>query len=116
MAWKKLNNYADIWDSPVLGTEEQKDGKRFMALSLDAKSKNPYQGIARQVIERQGSPDVPGFLDKSKLVIVESNDLLSWKVVSDLEIKGIQKIADGLTEKGKKFIGLEDPDIIAENN
>ena len=118
MVWKKLNNNVDFWDIPVLGTEKQENGKIFMALSIDPKSKNPYKGIARQVTERQGSPDVPGFLDRSKLVIVQSYDLLNWKVVGDLVIKNIDKIIQEIKKGGedKFFIGLEDPDILVDEN
>ena len=116
MSWKKLNEYTDMWEKPALGTEDQKDGVKFMALTIDSKSKNPHRGVARQIIYRQGSPDVPGYIDISKLVIVESNDLLSWKVVNDLKIIGIKEIIDSLGGKDKNFIGLEDPDIFIDEN
>ena len=111
MAWKKLNEYVDFWDKPVLGTEKQEDKKRFMALCIDEDSKNPYLGIARKITKRQGNPDVPGFIDKSKLVIVKSEDLLSWKVVSDLNIEGVDELIEKLGTDKNYFIGLEDPDI-----
>lgn len=117
MAWKKLNNYADMWEKPVLGSEKQEDGRRFMALCVDPTSKTPYRGIARQVIDRQGSPDVPGFLDRSKLIIVESDDLLIWRIKCDLNIKGIYEVIKELNSNGsdeKEFIGFEDPDILVD--
>ena len=112
MAWKKLNECVDMWEKPVLGTENQKDGKRFMALCVDPTSKNPYFGIARQVVERMGNEDISGYLDRSKLVIVKSYNLLNWKIVGDLEIKELKNILDELKGKGEEFIGLEDPDIL----
>ena len=112
MVWRKINKQVEFWETPVLGTKNLKDGKRFMALCVDPSSKYPYRGIARQVLERIGNEDIPGYLDRSKLVIVESYDLLNWKVICDLQINGIKKIIDKLIGKEKEFIGLEDPDII----
>jgi hypothetical protein len=88
MGWKKLNEQVEYWETPILGTENQKNGERFMALCVDPLSKNPHRGIARQVIERIGHEDILGYLDRSKLVIVESYDLLNWQIIKDLEIKG----------------------------
>lgn len=115
MAWKKLNECVDMWEKPVLGTENQKDGKRFMALCVDPTSENPYRGIARQVIKRQGNQDVPGYVDKSKLIIVESNDLLKWTVISDLKINKIDDSINILKKEELNFIGLEDPDILIDD-
>ena len=109
MSWVKLNEYSEIFEKPVLGSEEQKDGKRYMALCVDTQSKNPYRGIARQVVKREGSPDIPGFLDRSKLVIAESYDLLNWEIIGDLRIRGIEKIISKLIDNSqheKEFIGL----------
>ena len=116
MAWKKLNENVDFWDTPVLGTEKQKDGKRYMALSVDPTSKNPYMGIARQVIERVGNVDIPGYTDRSRLLIVKSNDLLKWEIVGDLKIDGIDETLKKLSDVDKEFIGLEDPDILVDEN
>jgi len=117
MDWIKLNNYAEIWEKPVLGSVYQEDGKRYMALCIDPTIKNPYRGIARKVVERQGSPDIHGFLDRSKLILVESYDLLNWNIIGDLNIKGFKKIINKLlnnTKDQKEFIGLEDPDILVD--
>ena len=119
MVWKKLNQYVKILDKPVLGSEKQEDGKRYMALCIEPKSKNPYRGIAREIINRQGSPDIPGFLDKSKLIIVESYDLLNWEIVGDLKLKKLEKIIIKLLKNQqdkKEFIGLEDPDILVDES
>lgn len=114
MAWKKLNEYAQIWKKPVLGSEDRKDGKRYMALCVDPASKSPYRGIARQVTERVGNVDIPGFLDMSKLVVVESYDLLRWEVVRDLEI-GMLESAIRALPHSKRFMGPQDPDILTDN-
>ncbi len=114
MAWKKINSAVQMWDKPALGTLDQKDGKRYMALCIDPSSKNPYRGIARQVVDREGDVDVSGYVDISKLVLVESDDLLNWRETGDLKIKGLEKILEKLVKgdrKNKLFVGLEDPDI-----
>ena len=93
-----------MWEYPVLGSEDQKDGKRFMALCIDPTSKNPYMGIARQVTHRKGSPDVEGFVDRSKLVSVKRNNLLNWEVVADLKIIGLEEMIKDL-RKGNNYEG-----------
>ncbi len=114
MVWKKLNECVEYLEKPVLGTIDLKGGMRYMALSLDFSSKNPYKGVARQVFERIGSQDVPGYVDKSKLVLVESDDLLKWEIVGDLNIKGFEKIIKKFENEEIYFIGLEDPDILVD--
>jgi hypothetical protein len=116
MVWKKLNDYVEMWKDPVLGTEDQKDGKRYMALCVDPSSKNPYRGIARQVTERVGNVDIPGYTDRSRLLIVKSQDLLKWDIVGDLRIDGIDEVLEKLGGADKEFIGLEDPDILIDEN
>ncbi len=115
MAWKKINSAVQMWEKPALGTLDQKDGRRYMALCIDPSSKNPYRGIARQVVDREGDVNVSGYVDISKLILVESDDLLNWRETGDLEIKGLEKILERLVDgdiKSKVFVGLEDPDII----
>ncbi|VVB77670.1 Uncharacterised protein [uncultured archaeon] len=109
MEKKKINKIISMYTKPVLGTFPSE--KRVMALSIDKNSNNPIQGLAREITKSQGSVDVPGFIDKSKLIIVESKDGLSWKKTKDLEIKGIKEIIKKLSGKDRDFIGLEDPDI-----
>ncbi len=114
MAWEKLNNYVKMWKEPVLGSENQKDGKKYMALCIDPSSKNPYRGIARQVTKRKGNVNLAGFVDMSKLILVESNNLLKWTIIRDLQINGIKEIIKKLKNKETYFIGLEDPDIFVD--
>jgi len=35
MKWIRINDYVEMWEKPVLGSEKQEDGKRFTALSVD---------------------------------------------------------------------------------
>lgn len=108
----KLNNAVSMYSKPVFGTVRAE--QRVMAISIDKETKNPYLGLAREITKSQGTPDKPGFIDESKLIIVKSKDALNWKKKSDLKIKGIQNIIKKLSGKDKYFIGLEDPDIINE--
>ena len=111
MSWKKLNEIVSMCEKPVLG--KVKAEKRYMALSVDKstlKDKTKL-GIAREITKSQGHPDVPGFIDESKLIIVKSNDLLNWIKISDLKINNIESIIEKISGKDKYFIGLEDPDI-----
>jgi len=109
MKLKKINNIVSMYPEPVFGTVLAE--KRVMALSVDKKSKNPIRGLIREITKSKGNPDVPGFIDESKLIIVESENGLKWKKVKDLEIKRISEIIIKLSGNDKYFIGLEDPDI-----
>lgn len=112
MVWKKINKVVSMFETPSLGTIKAET--RYMALAVDKESKNPYQGLAREITRSKGTPDKPGFIDESKLIIVESKNLLSWKKIKDLEIEGIDEILKQLAGDDKYFIGLEDPDIYNE--
>jgi len=113
MGWKKINSVVSMYEQPVFGTVKAE--QRVMAISIDKETKNPYLGLAREITKSQGTPDKPGFIDESKLIIVESKNLLSWKKKKDLEIEGIEEIIKKLSGNDKYLIGLEDPDIINEN-
>jgi len=105
----KINNIVSMYKEPVFGTVSAE--KRVMALAIDKESKNPILGLAREITRSRGSVDVPGFIDESKLIIVESLDGLKWKKVKDLEIEGIEEVIKKISGSDKYFIGLEDPDI-----
>lgn len=109
MTWKKLNSAVSYWDKPSLQSQKS----RFMALSVDKSSINNKikYGIAREVYQRKGKVNVEGFVDKSRLVIVKSSDLLNWKKTKELKIKGIEKVIKKIKKPFMEFIGLEDPDI-----
>ena len=86
----KLNNIVSMYSKPVLGNLSGKNP--IMALAVDEHSKKEIFGITRVITKRKGSPEILGFLDKSKLILVKSKDYLNWKKVSDLKIKGIDKM------------------------
>src|SRR3989344_5139365 len=113
MPFKPINKIISYSEKPALGTIKAE--KRYMALAVDKDSSKPYLGLAREITKSKGSVDIPGFVDESKLIIVESKNLLSWKKIKDLEIKGIEKIIKELSGNDKYFIGLEDPDIYIES-
>ena len=109
----KLNEAVSMYPEPVFGTVKAET--RVMALAVDKESKNPYRGLAREITKsNQNNPNIPGNIDESKLIIVESQDALKWKKKKDLEIRGIDKILKQLAGEDKYFIGLEDPDIYNE--
>ncbi|MBI2449816.1 hypothetical protein HYV49_05995 [Candidatus Pacearchaeota archaeon] len=114
MAWKKINKFVRMWDKPVLGNVNQKNPIMALAI-LKEKINEKYQGIAREIIERKGDVAISGFVDKSRLVIVESTDLLSWNVKEKLKIKGIKNIIKKYEKENTEFVGLEDPDINVSN-
>jgi len=108
----KINEAVSMYIKPVLkGKAEQ----RVMALAVD-KAQKPFIGLAREITKSKGSVDVPGFVDESKLIVVESADALNWKKKKDLEIKNIGEIIRELEGDDRYFIGLEDPDIWADEN
>lgn len=116
MSWKKINEFVEMFEEPVLGSERPDSNERFMALCIDPSSKNLYRGIVRIITKREGDVNIVGFVDKSKLMLVESKDLLKWNIVKDLKIKDIDKIIKKFEEDNMEFIGLEDPDIFVEDN
>lgn len=107
----KLNNAVSMYPKPVLGTVKEGD-KRFMALSVDRKSKFPYIGVAREITKsNKNNPNIIKNIDESKLIAIQSKDKLRWKKIHDLKIKGIDEVIKKLSGEDKYFIGLEDPDI-----
>jgi hypothetical protein len=106
----KINKVVSMYQRPALGTVKEGD-TRYMALSIDRKSKNPYIGVAREITKSKGNVNIPGYVDESKLIAIESKEALVWKKKADLKIKGIEKIIKKISGKNKFFIGLEDPDI-----
>jgi hypothetical protein len=107
----KINEVVSMYEKPALGTVKEGD-KRYMALSIDRKSKSPYIAVAREITKsNKDNPNICGNVDESKLVVIESRDGLNWRKIKDLEIKGIKEVIKSLESKDKYFIGLEDPDI-----
>ncbi len=113
---KIINEYVSMYEKPALGKIDGTDPT--MALSIDKSTINDKikKGIARKITSRTGSSDIPGFLDKSQLILVESNNLLEWKTIKPLIIKNAEKIITEITPKDYFFIGLEDPDIFSDDN
>ncbi len=114
MVWKKISQGVEMFEKPCLGNVKVVEGERFMALCLQPGTNRLFRGLARQVTNREGSEDVPGFMDLSKLVIVESNDLLKWKVIGDLKIENIDDVVEKFQKDNTRFIGFEDPDIVVD--
>ncbi|MEM4625601.1 MAG: hypothetical protein QXJ28_02450 [Candidatus Pacearchaeota archaeon] len=111
MKTRKLSPFIEEYPSYSL---KSNNNSYYFALSLDKSSinKKTKLGVAREVFYRRGKPWKKGFLDKSKLIIVSSNDLIYWKKECDLEINGITQLIKEYSDLNREFIGLEDPDII----
>jgi hypothetical protein len=107
----KINNIVSMYPKPAFGTV--REDIRYMALAVDGSTfdKKIKLGLAREITKSTGNVDTPGFVDQSKLIIVKSNNLLTWEKYSDLKINGIEKIINELSNSSQYFIGLEDPDI-----
>jgi len=111
----KLNSFVDVYTKPVYTPENP--NIRTMALYIDEGSKDPILGLVREIAESSGSVHRPGFVDRSKFILVEGDDYYSFKKVSDVVIEGLDEhIADILEENPTlEYIGPEDPTIHREN-
>lgn len=115
MATKRLNNAVTMYKEPVLRRAEGQE--HIMALSVDKSfSGRELQGLARVIVKREGDVNVAGYIDRSQLYIVKSEDGLKWWQVKKLEVKGIEKIVAKIKKENSDFIGLEDPDIWTDEN
>jgi hypothetical protein len=86
-----------------------------MAITLDPTSNN-RRGVARCITSREGDVQVKGYVDRSKLYLIEGDSLEKFKLIKPLVIAGETEIISILTPEGWDFIGLEDPDIWAEDS
>ncbi len=64
----KLNPIVSMYQKPVLGRVKAEN--RFMALSVNEQTRNPFKGIAKEIIKSKGSVDKPDLIGKSKLMII----------------------------------------------
>lgn len=116
--WKELVPGVEYYEKPAY--KRSGPDKHAFALNIDKargdyKPRGRLRGVVREITKREGSVYRPGgFLDKSKLIIVESKDGLVWKKIKDLKIEGIDKIVEDLGYEDYFFIGLEDPDILTD--
>jgi hypothetical protein len=81
-----------------------------MAITLDPTSNNK-RGVARCITSREGHVQIKGYVDRSKLYVIEGDSLEQFKLTKPLIIEGEDEIIGKLTPTGWDFIGLEDPDI-----
>ncbi len=114
MTTKKLNSAVTMYKEPAL--ERTENQEHVMALAVDKSSRRRLNGLARVIVKREGDVKVAGFIDRSQLYYVKSNDGLKWEQSGRLEIKGIDKIVNKCKKEGSDFIGLEDPDIWTDKN
>ena len=83
-----------------------------MALSLNPKT-NYSDGLIRCITKRTGEVNVKGYLDISELYLVkELKKYEKYEITEPLNIANSEQILKELSSEGFEFIGLEDPDII----
>lgn len=109
MNMKKINSAVTMYNSPAL--EKIGNQEHIMALAVDKSSRRRLNGLARVIVKREGDVNVAGYIDRSQLYHVKSEDGLKWEQVGKLEINGIERIVRKYKKKDSDFIGLEDPDI-----
>lgn len=90
-------------------------GIRFnhvMALALDPRTKHT-EGVIRCILSREGDVSVGGYIDRSKLHKTKMTPLECFEV-EELVIKNELEVLEKLSQGGFECIGLEDPDIWAD--
>ncbi len=92
----------------VINTDDK--FSHVMAITLDPTS-NYRRGVLRCITSREGDVTVKGYVDRSKLYLVEGNDLESFEIKNPLVIKGEEELIKNITPEGWECIGFEDPDI-----
>lgn len=107
----KLNSAVSYYEDPVYIKDHPVMALTVLKRKIDGK----YQGVVREIVSREGDVEKPGYVDRSILSLVESEDLLHWERISELKIEGLEKILERISKEGEDFLGLEDPDIIEEN-
>lgn len=83
-----------------------------MALALDPRTQH-REGVIRCILARDGDVAVGGCIDRSKLHKTKMNEMEILEV-SELHIKNEIEILQQLMDEGSECIGLEDPDIWAD--
>jgi hypothetical protein len=114
MDFVELNNFVSMYEKPVLGSVSSKE--KVMALSVDKSSDGSLKGIARKILDREGSVDEPGFIDISELILVESESGLDWKEKGVIKFSQEEEVVGLLSSDRKFFLGFEDPDIISKGS
>ncbi len=114
MELKELNKAVAMYVEHALVRQENQE--HIMALAVDKSNiDEEFNGLARVIVKREGDVNVAGYIDRSQLYHVKSEDGLKWEQVKKLEIKGIDEIIAKYKTEDSDFIGLEDPDILNEN-
>ena len=115
MELKELNKAVGMYVEHTLVRQENQE--HIMALAVDKScKKEELFGLARVIVKREGDVNVAGYIDRSEIYIVRSEDGLKWEQVKKLEIKGIDEIIAKYKTEDSDFIGLEDPDIWTDMN
>lgn len=102
---KELSPSVSMYIKPVYEM-----GHPVMALSV-LRGKQGFQGVVREIVDRRGDPSIEGFVDRSNLHLLESDNGLEWRRRKELSIKGIDNVVRKSNKGDMEFIGLEDPHI-----
>jgi hypothetical protein len=86
--------------------------KHVMAIALNPQS-NYKDGIVRCIVKRDGDVQKLGYIDRSKLFKIKTNDnrFDKFAITEELKIKGSNYLIKKIAGKSWDFLGFEDPDI-----
>lgn len=87
--------------------------KYLMAITLNPEA-NYKEGILRCITNREGNLAIKGTIDRSELHKVFGDSLEHFEIKERLNIRNESEIIKKLTYPDGDFIGLEDPDIWAD--
>jgi len=105
----RLNDAIEVVEEPVIRAHKSCD--HIMALHLDPQS-NYSLGVIRCIVNRTGSVDTAGFIDKSQIHTVEMESLYEAERGPELHIRGTEDVvADLADDESYEFLGLEDPNV-----
>jgi len=104
----RLNDAVEVVTEPVVratGTCEH-----LMALHIDPRGDGD-RGIVRCIVERTGSVQVSGYVDRSRVHSLVMESLYAATRGPELEIRATEEVVSGLAGDASRFLGLEDPNI-----
>jgi hypothetical protein len=103
----RLNDAVETVAEPILRAGDAYE--HIMALHFDPRKESDL-GVVRCIESRTGEVDVSGFVDRSRLHLIEAESLYAAEIGPRLEIEGREEILSELDEYGDwEFLGLEDP-------
>ncbi|WP_049893774.1 hypothetical protein [Salinarchaeum sp. Harcht-Bsk1] len=102
-----LNDAVEMVHHPVIHAEGR--STHIMAVQFDPLESESL-GIMRCIESREGSVNVPGYVDRSVLRLVEPTSPFTAETGDTIEILGSEEVVWGLPEyRTHDFLGFEDP-------